>query len=404
MKLAVDGGQPVRNRAFPAWPVFGEEEERALSDALRSGVWGIGGERVAELEARFAALQDSRHATCVVNGTAALELALKAAGVGIGDEVIVPPYTFVATATAPLLLGAIPVFADLDPETYMLDPGAVEEAITERTRAVVAVHLAGCPADLDALGAIARRHGLKLVEDAAQAHGAAWKGRRVGAIGDLGCFSFQSSKNLCAGEGGAVLTDDDGLAEIVWSLHNTGRVRGGAWYHHELLGWNYRMTQFQAALLLAQMKRLPEQIARREESGQYLADRLRDVSGIRPLARDRRVTTHAWHIFVFRYSPAAFGGMTRDRFVEALAAEGVPCSTGYVPLHHAPAVKTETARLLASLGRSSAPAWTDPSRHLPVAERAGYAEGVWLPQYVLLGERADLDDVVEAVAKIQRAS
>jgi len=403
MKLAIDGGTPVRTKPFPPWPIHGEVEERALIEALRSGVWGIGGKHVPEFEARFAQFQDARHATCVVNGTAALEVALRAAGVGLGDEVVVPPYTFVATATAALSLGAIPVFADVDADTYLLDARCAEAAITDRTRAIVAVHVAGCPADLDALRAVARRHELRLIEDAAQAHGAAWRGRRVGAIGDLGCFSFQSSKNLCAGEGGAVLTDDDQLAETVWSLHNVGRVRTGAWYQHETLGWNYRMTEFQAALLLAQMERLPEQLARREESGRYLSRRLAEVPGVRPLARDDRVTAHAWHLFVFRYDAAAFGGRPRAEFLRALRAEGIPCSPGYVPLHHSPAVRVETARLLHALGRSPSPTAAPAGARLPVAERAGYEEGVWLTQNVLLAEREDLDDVVEAIAKVQRA-
>ena len=402
MRLAIQGGTPVRTKPFPSWPVYGEPEERALIEVLRSGAWGTGGSAIAEFEARFARFQDAKHATCVVNGTVALELALRAVGVGLGDEVILPPYTFVATATAVLALGAIPVFADVDADTYLLDPRCAEAAVTPRTRAIVAVHVAGCPADMDELRAVARRHGLKLVEDAAQAHGAAWRGRRVGALGDLGCFSFQSSKNLCAGEGGAVVTDDDRLAEVVWSLHNVGRVRGAATQRREILGTNSRMTQFQAALLLAQMQRLPDQIARREANGGYLASRLAEIPGIRPLLRDDRVTTHAWHLFVFRYEPEAFGGMSRDDFVKALRAEGIPCSPGYVPLHHSPAVRAEIARLLRVLGHSHQVGLERAEARLPVAERAGYQEGIWLTQNVLLGEREDLDDVVEAIAKIQR--
>lgn len=204
-RLALHGGTPVRTEPFPRWPVWGEEEEKALLEVLHSGQWGIGGEKTTQFEEAFARFQNARYGISVTNGTAALEIALRAAGVGPGDEVIIPPYTFVATATACLALGALPVFADIDPETYLLSPTAAEARITERTKAIIAVHIGGCPADMDAFPELARRHGLKLIEDAAQAHAAAWRGRRVGAIGDMGAFSFQSSKNLSAGEGGLSL-------------------------------------------------------------------------------------------------------------------------------------------------------------------------------------------------------
>ena len=217
----------------------------------------LSGDIVSRFEQTFAALQDARHCVAVTNGTAALRVALRALGVGLGDEVIVPPYSFIATASAALEIGALPVFADIDPRTWMLDPEQAAAAITPRTKAIVPVHVGGCPADLDALRAVASTHGLALLEDAAQAHGAAW---RPGGGSDWRSrtFSFQASKNLNSGEGGGITTNDDRLAEIVWSLHNVGRVRTGAWYQHELLGGNERLTAFQAALLLAQAERLPE--------------------------------------------------------------------------------------------------------------------------------------------------
>src|SRR5512141_1618821 len=208
-ELAVDGGSPVRSRPFPSWPVFGERDEQAVLAALRSGKWGLGGEAIPAFERAWEAFQGANHAVAVASGTAALEWSL-------------PAYTFVATATAVLALGAIPAFADVDADTLLIDARSAEASVTERTRAIVAVHVAGCPADLDSLRAVARRHRLALVEDAAQAHGAAWRGRRVGAIGDVGSFSFQATKNLNCGEGGAVVTDDAALAEAVWSLHNVG--------------------------------------------------------------------------------------------------------------------------------------------------------------------------------------
>jgi dTDP-4-amino-4,6-dideoxygalactose transaminase len=399
-RLAAEGGTPLRTRPFPNWPVWDTQDEEALLQALRSGRWGeIDGDTVAHFEARFAAFQQARHCVAVVNGTAALRIAYRALGITYGDEVIVPPYTFIATASAALEVGAIPVFADIDPATYLLDPAGVEAAITPRTRAIVPVHVAGCPADMDGLRAVAAHHGLCLVEDAAQAPGARWKGQGAGTLGDLGAFSFQASKNLNAGEGGAIVTNDADLADRVWSLHNVGRVRGGAWYHHELLGGNDRLTSFQAALLISQMNRLPEQMARRTQAAQYLDTALAAIEGITPMTRQPQVTTHAYHLYMFRYDARAFGGLSRDAFVRALAAEGIPCSAGYSMVSDEPAIRNETARLCAALGRSQ-PAQTVP---LSMARRA-CAEGVWLPQRLLLAEERDLQEIVEAVRKIQRLS
>lgn len=399
-KLAIHGGTPVRTQPFPKWPIWGREEEEALLATLHSGQWGIGGDRVSQFEAAFARFQDAQYGVCVTNGTAALEIALRAVGVRPGDEVIIPPYTFVATATACLALGALPVFADIDPETYNLSADAAESQISAHTRAIIGVHIAGCPADMDALPDLAQRHGLALIEDGAQAHAAAWRGRRVGAIGDLGTFSFQSSKNLNAGEGGIILSNNQELAERCWSIHNVGRVRQGAWYQHETWGSNFRMTQWQAAILLAQMTRLEAQSARREENAAYLSQELSKL-GLRPLRRDPRVTQHAWHIYILRYDPSLARGATREQFIQAMNAEGIPCASGYVPLYATNAVRTGVADALRWAGR-------DPAeinrllRPCPAAERACYQEAVWFSQTMLLGSRADMDSIVEAAAKVLR--
>ena len=404
-KLAIEEGAAVRTDPWPAWPVWDAREEQALLDVLRSGHWGmVDGAKVQQFETAWAELHRARYCVSVVNGTAALEIALRALEVGPGDEVIVPPYTFIATATAALLVGAVPIFADIDPETYELDPSAVEAAVSPRTRAIIPVHIGGCPPDLDAILAIARKHGPRVLEDAAQAHGASWRGQPVGALGDLGTFSFQASKNLNSGEGGAIVTNDEVLYQRLWSLHNVGRVqspewRTRSWYQHEILGFNSRLTEFQAAILLAQMTRLDAQMARREAGATYLDQELSRIDGIRPQRRDPRVTAHAHHLYIFRYDPSAFGGRVREEFLSALQAEGVPCSPGYVPLHHAPAIKTEVARLCQRLGRTDDPL----DRPLPVAERAGYAEGVWLGQRLLLAEESDLKDIPAAVRKIHKA-
>jgi len=399
-RLACEGGSPLRTHPFPTWPVWDVRDENALLSVLRSGHWGeIESDVVGQFEERFAAFQQARHCVAVVNGTAALRIAYRALGVGYGDEVIVPPYTFIATASAVLEVGAVPVFADIDPDTYLLDPVAVAEAITPRTRAIVPVHVAGCPADMDAFRALAGRHGLRLVEDAAQAPGASWNGQGVGSLGDIGTFSFQASKNLNAGEGGAVVTNDPALAERIWSLHNVGRTRTGAWYHHELLGGNDRLTAFQAALLITQLDQLPQQMARREAGARYLDAALSSIEGIKPMVRQPQVTGHAHHLYMFAYDSGAFGGLSRDGFVRALLAEGIPCSAGYSMISDELAIQTESARLCAALGREQ-PAARAP---LTVARRA-CAQGVWLPQRLLLAEEHELHDVVEAVRKIQRLS
>jgi dTDP-4-amino-4,6-dideoxygalactose transaminase len=393
-KLAIDGGSPVRARPFPEWPVFDQAEIDAVTEVVRSGAWGeLAGTRVHEFERAFAAYQQARHGVCVVNGTAALQIALRALGVRAGDEVITTSYTFIATPNAALSLGAKPVFVDIDPDTFLLDPARIEEAITDRTRAIVPVHLFGAACDMDAILEIARRRGLAVLEDACQAWGAEWNGRRVGALGDLGAFSFQSSKNINAGEGGILVTNDDALEDLAWSLHNVGRRRGGEWYEHVRVGWNYRMTEFQAAILLAQFARLPAQAAVRAANARYLSECLARVPGIRPPKVDPRVTAHAWHVFLLRYDGEAFGGMTRDAFLDALRAEGIPCGPGYFPL-------TQSEAIIQGFEEIGA---TEGPRPCPISERVARREAVYLTQNLLLGAHEDMDSIVEAVTKIQRA-
>lgn len=396
-KLAITGGTPVRTKPFPSWPIRDEAVLEALKEVWESNVWGIGGGKVPEFERKFAEYVGVKYAVATTSGTVALQLALKAAGVGPGDEVIVPPYTFMATASSVLMCNAVPIFADIDPDTFNIDPQSVEEVITERTKAIIPVHIGGCPADMDAITEIARRHGLVVIEDCAQAHGAEWKGRKVGSLGDMGCFSFQSSKNLSAGEGGIVTTDDKELEEKVWSLHNCGRRKEGAWYEHNILGGNYRMTEWQAAVLLAQLPKLEEQTDIRDRNASYLARKLEGIEGIKPQRRDERVTKHAYHLFIFKFDDELFG-VSRDRFIAALRAEGIPCSAGYNPLYRERMFQTDIYRC--PVGCPYYKGQIDYSKlHLPNVEKA-CRQAVWIFQSVFLGTKEDMDDIAGAVEKV----
>lgn len=397
--LSINGGEPLRRRPFPSWPVYGPEDEQALLDVLHSRQWFMG-ERIKEFERKFASFQEADFGIGISSGTTALQVALETVGLQPGDEVIVPAYTFIATATSVVSSGGIPIFADIQPGTYNIDPVSVEAAITEQTRAIIAVHIAGRPADLDAILALGRARGIRVIEDACQAHAAAWNGRRVGAIGDLGTFSFQASKNLCAGEGGFLTTNDRELHERAWSIHNCGRSPQGAWYEHPLVGSNYRISEFHAALLLSQMRNLEEQTATRTRNAARLTELLEDIDGVEPMEADPRITTNANHLFIMRYHSQDFGGVSRDRFLEALRAEGVPCAPGYRPLYREKAFDaTFGQRPFKSAYFGGKPQYSKVS--CPVTEHVCAEEAVWLTQRMLLGPEEDMEDIAGAVRKIR---
>ncbi len=399
---AVLGGPPVRTAPFPGWPVADDLDARALADVLQSGRWNRG-RCVDAFERDYAALTGATHCLAVANGTSALLTALAALGIGPGDEVIVPPYTFVATVNAVLLRHALPVFVDTDPETFQIDASRVAQAITPRTRAIVPVHVGGSPADLDTILAAASGRQIPVIEDACQAHLAEWRGRKVGSVGTCGAFSFQASKNLNAGEGGALLTSDETLFERAYAFHNNGgrRSRRPEQAPHGHAGANLRLTEFQAAILSSQMTRLEEQQARRDANAAYLAAQLAAVDGLRPAALYPGVTRSAYHLFMMRYDAARFGGLPRARFLEALRAEGVPASGGYAPLTRDPDVVATLA----------SPSFTRIYGKKALADRAARSacpvndrlcdEAVWLTQTMLLGTRQDMDDIVAAVRKVQ---
>lgn len=398
-KLAINGGNKVRTKPFPKWPVWDESDCKALVDVCNSGQWwSVGGTKVKEFEQKFAAFQDCKHGVCVPNGTLALLVALKAIGVGYGDEVIVTPYTFIASASSILQANAVPMFVDIDPDTYNIDPTKIEAAITDKTKAIMAVHIAGLPADMDAIMNIARKHNLRVIEDCAQAHAAEWRGKKVGSFGDAGAFSFQASKNLTSGEGGIIVTNNDEVGNNAWSIHNVGRVKGGAWYDHPVMGSNFRMTEFEGTILLNQMKKLPAETARRNENALYLTEKLCKIDGIRPLVRDKRVTTHAYHLYIFRYSEEAVG-MPRARFIDALCGEGVPCGSGYEPLYRSGMFAVDPKACPVGCPYYGEEVNYSDMR-LPATEKACSSESVWLTQSMFLGDKSDMDDIATAVEKV----
>jgi dTDP-4-amino-4,6-dideoxygalactose transaminase len=390
--LALKGGPAVRAKPFPRWPQFNDVERRQLLEALESGAWGgypFPNPKAREFGRGFAEAHSARYGLAVTNGTVAIEIALKAIGLKPGDEVIVPAYTWDGTAGAVMFAGGVPVFADSDPETYCLDPRGLEAALSPRTRAIIPVHLGMNMADMDAITGFAASQKLAVIEDCAHAHGARWHGCGAGSLGDLGAFSFQTSKLMTAGEGGGIITNNQELAERCEVLINCGRPSEADTFGYRAVGHNYRMTDFQAGLLLAQLGRLDEQTTHREANAAHLEACLQAVGGVTPLKRDPRQTRRAIYQFVLRYSPEVFGGAPRDSFVAALEAEGIPAEGPfYEAVYRSP--------------RFPAPPGSWRALPCPVAERAAYEESVWIPHWVLLGSRADAEDVAKAVDKIRK--
>ena len=383
-KLAVFGGKPVTTEPFADFPVYDHREEAALVEVLHSRAWGGYNPKVKEFETAFADFHGARYGITASNGTVTLETALLAAGIRRGDEVIVPPISFIATATAVLRVGAVPVFADIDGKTSNLDAQKVRERTTGRTRAIIPVHFAGQPADMDDIMQISSENDLIVIEDCAHAHGASWKGKSVGSIGHFGSFSFQASKNLTAGEGGILTTNDDDLAEAAWSICNQGRRTGGGWYEHVRLGTNYRLTGWQAAILLVQLSRLQEQIETRERNSKRLIEELADIDLISTPFIDERVTQHGHYLFLLKLNTERLPGLSKETFVEALAAEGIPCSAGYpYPLYKNVVFENF------DLGEVDC----------PEAERM-CRDTFWLSHEVLLASPDRVTDAISAIRKI----
>jgi dTDP-4-amino-4,6-dideoxygalactose transaminase len=395
-KLAIDGGIPVRDEPFMSWPPVESDHMKSLEGAFFSGIWGIGSPNITLFEESFADYQDAKYCLSIMNGTWAIWVALKACGVKYSDEVIIPPYTFIATAAAVVMANATPIFVDIDPETYNIDPAKIEEKITPKTKAIIPVHIAGNPADMDRIMGIAKKHNIKVIEDAAQAHLAEYNGIKVGAIGDCGTFSFQSSKNISAGEGGALITNDEKLYSAAFSYQNCGRKLGGEWYDHHVLGSNMRMTAFQAALISAQLREAQSYSDKRNQGAAFLNKELININGITPLISYPNTTNHSYHLYIFKYDSSQFNNRSRDWFLQSLNAEGIPCHKGYNPLYREPLFQIDTLEYPHLQGIDYA------GLQLPECEKACDSEAVWIKQNVLLANEVDLEDIMLAISKIQR--
>ena len=395
--LAVFGGHPVRTKPFFSWPVTHHDYRSALQRVVESGQWGVGSPFVKQFNETFASFQDAKYCISTNSGTTALWVALKAAGIKAGDEVIVPAYTFIATASAILLANAVPVFVDIDPDTLNIDPSQIESAITGRTKAIMPVHISGNPANLTEILAIAEKHGIVVIEDAAQAHGAEWNGTKVGAIGLGGIFSFQTSKNLSAGEGGAIVSNDEAFIEACFSYHNCGRVVGGKWYEHNHLGGNFRFNAFGAVMLLEQLNHLEKEMQIRDENRLKLDERLSQIEGLTPLGRYTETTRESNHLYLIKYDSSKFNDVHRNNFFKAMQAEGVFTYMGYTPLYREKLFITNPDEYPWLRDRDYQ------SLCLPVTENISDNEIVWLKQHHLLGNDDDINDIIQAFEKVTDA-
>ncbi len=404
-KLALEGGTPVRDtekKPWPAWPRNTQEEwehkiEPALREVYLQTVEGLPAPRGEAFGQALAAYCDARYGIIMPHGTDAISAAVAGAldldGLGDGGEIIIPNYTFIATASAPLSTRCSLALVDIDPVCFTIHPKTVEAAITSQTVGILPVHVGGHPADMDGLNAIAEKHNLVVIEDCAQAHGAEYKGHKVGPLGHVGAYSFQSSKNLTSGEGGCILTNNQEIRDRAYAFKDVGRRPGGERWEYPRHGWNYRTSEYTAAILLQRLPRLEAQTRIRNENAAYLSKALEQIEGIMPPRHHPWVTRHGYHLYMMLYDPDAFGGRTRDAFVKALQAEGIPSTPGYKrPLTDEGALKTVSQQYPHLVRRLPCPNVEFACNH-----------SIWLYQSMLLGTQKDMDDIVDAVAKIKRA-
>jgi L-glutamine:2-deoxy-scyllo-inosose/3-amino-2,3-dideoxy-scyllo-inosose aminotransferase len=397
-KLAVRGGKPIRTKPWPSWPEVGPKEVDLVSKVVASGNWSFDGPIEAKFARKWADYLGAKHCLLVANGSVSLEIALRALDVYPGDEVIVPPTTWFATATSVINIGAVPVFADIELDTFCIDPIAIEKAVTKKTKAIIPVHAYGCMADMDGIMKIARKYKLKVLEDCAHTHGSMWKGKGAGAIGDVGSFSFQQSKVLTSGEGGCVTTNSDELARRMYSIKNCGRVQNEGDTH--MWGNNFRITEFQAAILMAQFARFPAQTKKRHENAIYLDSLLSQIPGVKAMRRRKQITQQAHYMYTFRVDLKQFAGATLPQLMEALRAEGIPVGSINGPVYSGDLFPTEHP----SCPYSHKPAgrrFDYKNLNLPNAEKAFHEVGISVYHPALLTSKKDVKMIADAVAKVQ---
>lgn len=404
---AILGGSPVRTKGWQKWPIWNPAtDEKQLIEVVRSGVWSRSAV-VAEFEKKWASTIGTKRCLALVNGTNAMITSLVQLNIGGGDEVIVPPYTFIATTQAILQAGAIPVFVDTDPETFQIDVNKIEAKITSRTRAILPVHIAGFPSDMERIMVIAKKHNLVVVEDACQAWLAEVNHKKVGTFGNAGCFSFQNSKNIPMGEGGAIVSDDEEFMDRCYSYHNYGISYGTAVDKIgpgiAMLGTKLRLTEYQAAIGLSELKRLDDQITLRSENAAYLKSLIRAIPGIIPYRHYDNVTRAAFHFFPFRYKKEEFKDLPRTVFLKALNAEGIPCSGGYAPLNRMPyignAFQTKNFQRMYSKKVLNIDRYNEQNQ-CPENDLL-CNEAVWFTQNMLLGNKSDMKDIFNAIERIR---
>lgn len=401
-KLAVLGGDPVRKQPFPRWPIIASNDEESILDALRRKEWcRLYGNLTTTFEKSWAEKLGIKHALGLTSGTGSLYGGLHAVGIEPGDEVILSPYTFIATLNVVIQHYALPVFSDTDLETYQMDAKSLESRINENTRCILPVHLGGNVADMGEIMAVAKKHNLAVVEDACQSHCAEWGGKKAGCIGDVGCFSFQATKILACGEGGAAVTDSDAIYDKLHAFHNNGRDRVTGTkdgYIHQ--GTNLRMTELQAALLNAQLTRFDEQVKKRIENADYFSQLLKDVPGIKPAKKSPGATRSTYYLYMVDYDKEAFGGLSKNQFIKAINEEGIPCGGGYKPLNKEPFLKTliDSKVYKKIYPEQQLKTWRERNecpQNDKVCER-----GIFFSQEVLLGSKQDIDQIIEAMMKV----
>ena len=410
--LAINGSAPVRDvkkRPWPAWPVWGDEEKKALIEVLESGIWSYNGPKEIEFIELWTKYIGAKHTLLVANGTVSMQLALESLDIGYGDEVIVPGITWQATAAAVVDVNATPILADIQADTFCLDPAAAEALITQKTKAIIPVHLYGNMADMDALVNLAKKHNLKIIEDSAHKHGGEWNGQKAGTIGDIGSFSLQLSKLLTAGEGGILTTNEENVWYKLDALRNCGRRpvnvvidKSSGQYGVEgdlIQSGNYRITEFQAAILICQFNRMEKQNEKREANARYLDKLLSAIPGIKTMKDDPRETKRSYFNYVFRIDEKEIG-IEVDIFRKALSAEvGFEFEPCYQPLNDCSLYRPQTKKRY----RISEEYWKalDPSRFkLPVSERVYKHESVCMPHRFLMGSKDDTNQIAEAVKKV----